>query len=334
MKKETMKSDQANAARPFIRQEKSRSEANSYDYVKAEGKDVYGDESSSESVDDEEAGDDDVDEEAGDDDVDEEAEGNDVDDEETGDDDFDNDEKAEGNDVDYEETGDDDFDNDEEAEGNDVDDEETGDDDFDNDEEAEGNDVNDGEAEGNDVDDEEAEGNDVDDDEEAEGNDVDDEEAEGNDVDNEEAEGNDVDNEEAEVGEENPSGPKSPLTPKEGLDMLLAVLAKRPESFEADTVFQEVIKYSLYKPFDQVQPFDAGKVKHYVSSLVRPLLACAQFSLLILNVHRLILTQRLYTFTTRSSPLFGTQRIFRMQLQCRCTNIRLLKRNPSFSWEF
>ena len=67
-------------------------------------------------------------------------------------------------------------------------------------------------------------------------------------------------------GGESPSD--SSNRPQSALRSLLEVVAKRPDAFEAISVFQEPIRYSTFKPFDTVQPFDAGRTKYYVSPLV------------------------------------------------------------------
>ena len=154
----------------------------------------------------------------------------------------------------------------------------------------EGNDSDGEKSSGMDVDVEEAEGNDSDgedasvddvDVEEAEGHDSDGEKSSVDDVDAEEAEGNDSDgggspvddddDEEAgdDVEEGISSGRDAAPTAQEAFKELLATIATRPQSFEAMSVFQETIKYTIYQPFDtMLQPFDAGKTKHYVSPLV------------------------------------------------------------------
>ena len=200
MKREMMKSDKANAARPFIRQEKIHSKVESSEQEQS---------------------------------VDGNAEGNDSDEERISS--MDVDEEAEGNDSDGDISSVDDVD--EEAEGNGSDGDKSSVDDVDE------------EAEGNDSDGDKSSVDDVD--EEAEGNDSDDEKSAIEDLD---------------VGAGNPSG-------REAFKLLLATTAQRPPYFEAMSVFQEIIRYTIYQPFDTIQPFDAGKTKHYVSSLVWALLA-------------------------------------------------------------
>ena len=257
MKREMMKSDKANAARPFIRQEKIHSKVESSEQEQsvdgnAEGNDSDEERISSMDIDEEAEGDDSDGDKVSVDDVDEEAEGNDSDGEKVPS--MDIDEEAEGNDSDGDKSSVDDVD--EEAEGDDSDGDKVSVDDVD--EEAEGNDSDGDKSSVDDVD-EEAEGNDSDGDKSSV-DDVD-EEAEGNDSDDEKSAIEDLD-----VGAGNPSG-------REAFKLLLATTAQRPPYFEAMSVFQEIIRYTIYQPFDTIQPFDAGKTKHYVSSLVWALLA-------------------------------------------------------------
>ena len=119
--------------------------------------------------------------------------------------------------------------------------------------------------------------------------------------------------------EMNSFNPNSPPTPQVGRDRLLESLATRPESFEAISVFQEPIKYTTYRPFDELQPFDAGKMKHYVSTLVSVVLKICDIQFTLLNLSRSILTLRHFIFITRSLRRYGTLQNIRLQSPCRCT---------------
>lgn len=52
------------------------------------------------------------------------------------------------------------------------------------------------------------------------------------------------------------------------LQLLIGQLAKRPLSFDADSVFQEPITYKKFEPFDNIQPFDAKRWMFYRNPLV------------------------------------------------------------------
>ena len=188
-----------------------------------------------------------------------------------------NSEEAEDNDSDEANSSSMDVDNEKDAEDNDSD----GADDVDNEEEPEDNDSNEAQSSTDDVDNKE----------EPEDNDSDEAQSSMDDVDNEEEaeENHDTDGGESfdyplheeEGGDDieagNTFGRDSALTTQEALNGLLATIAKRPQSFEAMSVFQETIKYTVYQPFDTIQPFHAGRTKYYVSPLVRALLACVSY---------------------------------------------------------
>ena len=128
----------------------------------------------------------------------------------------------------------------------------------------------DGEAEDEDVQDLEAEDADG---EEAEDEDVQDLEANGEESSDDVSDGevvNEDNDGEGSYMEVDDGGPnESSNHPQSALKSVLEIVAKRPVSFEAISVFQEPIKYSTFQPFDTVQPFDAGRTKYYVSTLVR-----------------------------------------------------------------
>ena len=60
----------------------------------------------------------------------------------------------------------------------------------------------------------------------------------------------------------------SPSNPRIAFKVLVDKLSTRPESFDAISVFQEPIRYAIFRPFETIQSFDAGKTKYYVSPLV------------------------------------------------------------------
>ena len=126
-----------------------------------------------------------------------------------------------------------------------------------------------GSSEDNNVEEEEAE----DEDGEAEDEDVQDLEANGEESSDDVSDGevvNEDNDGEGSYMEVDDGGPnESSNHPQSALKSVLEIVAKRPESFEAISVFQEPIKYSTFQPFDTVQPFDAGRTKYYVSTLVR-----------------------------------------------------------------
>ena len=254
MKKATLKSDKMNASFPFIHQETTRSKVQSY-AMESPG----------------------FDEEQSADGNSEEAEDNDSDEANSSSMDVDNEKEAGGYDSDGANSSSMDVDNEKEAEDNDSD----GADDVDNEEEPEDNDSDKAQSSTDDVDNKE----------EPEDNDSDEAQSSMDDVDNEEEaeENHDTDGGESfdyplheeEGGDDieagNTFGRDSALTTQEALNGLLATIAKRPQSFEAMSVFQETIKYTVYQPFDTIQPFHAGRTKYYVSPLVRALLACVSY---------------------------------------------------------
>ena len=178
---------------------------------------------------------------------------------------------------------------------------------------------------------------------EAEENDSDEEKSSSMDIDEEEAESDDSEAEkssidgidERETGDDAEEGnlfarDAAPTT-QEALKELLATVAKRPARFEAMSVFQEIIEYKIYQPFDTIQPFDAGRTKYYVSPMVRALKHMLRVFLTISNEHRLTAPLMLYIFITRYLPLIGTHQTMHMLSRCRCIDIRFIRSNPSFS---
>ena len=61
------------------------------------------------------------------------------------------------------------------------------------------------------------------------------------------------------------------FAPHPDLQLVLQTMSKRPQSFDAISVFQEPITYTIFKPFDNIQPMDTKRWMLYRNPLVEML---------------------------------------------------------------